>query len=211
MDHTPSDKAVVAFDGARLIGAGAPSSVLPLVKRAVADGATGPVLVFDATTSQIVDLDLRDASDRRVLTGNRQGATTEPTPGQSSEAGSLPSHVTDTSRGPGRPRLGVVAREVTLLPRHWDWLAVQPGGASASLRRLVDQARTAATGRDRTRFAQEYAYRFMSAMLGDHPGFEEATRALFAGDHERFAVHSDAWPRDLRDHARRLATAAFPT
>jgi hypothetical protein len=78
------------------------------------------------------------------------------------------------------------------------------------LRRLVDQARTVNVERDRTRRAQEYAYRFMSATLGNHPGFEEATRALFAGDRARFTEHSDPWPSDLRDHARRLADAAFP-
>ncbi|MBK6487584.1 MAG: DUF2239 family protein [Gemmatimonadetes bacterium] len=210
MNHTTSDNAVVAFDGARLIGAGALASVLPLVRRVVAEGGAGPVLVFDATTSQLVELDLRDASERAVA-GNLLDAATVQASAHASDVSSVAPPAADTPRGPGRPRLGVVAREVTLLPRHWDWLAVQPGGASAALRRLVEQARTAHAGRDRTRFAQEYAYRFMSAMLGDHPGFEEATRALFAGDHERFTAHSDAWPPDLRDHARRLASTAFPT
>src|ERR1700739_3037247 len=46
----------------------------------------------------------------------------------------------ETAR-PGRPKLGVVAREVTLLPRHWDWLATQPGGGSVALRKLVGEAR----------------------------------------------------------------------
>ena len=111
--------------------------------------------------------------------------------------------------GPGRPRLGVVAREVTLLPRHWDWLNDQPGGASAALRRLVDQARKANAGRDRIRRAQEATYRFMSAMAGDEPGFEEATRALFAGRPAVFDALTDAWPPDVRDHSRKLAAPAF--
>ena len=115
----------------------------------------------------------------------------------------------DESRGPGRPHLGVIGREVTLLPRHWDWLAAQPGGASAALRRLVDQARTANAGRDKRRRAQEYAYRFLSATLGDAVGFEEATWALFADDRSKFDAFSGAWPSALRDHARRLAAAAF--
>lgn len=210
MSSTSVEASVVAFEGPRLIGAGALSSVLPRVREVVARGAKGPVLVFDATTSQLVELDLRDMADRGATSHDPQRSTGKQ-PSTTPAADAESAAASEAPRGPGRPRLGVVSREVTLLPRHWDWLAVQPGGASAALRRLVEQARTANAGRDRTRFAQECAYRFMSAMLGDHPGFEEATRALFAGDRERFSAHSDAWPTDLRDHARRLATAAFPT
>jgi hypothetical protein len=103
----------------------------------------------------------------------------------------------------------VVPREVTLLPRHWEWLNAQPGGASVALRKLVEEARRANTGKDRVRRSQEAAYRFMSAMAGNRPGFEEATRALFAGDRERFNQLIGAWPPDIRDHARMLAGAAF--
>ena len=115
----------------------------------------------------------------------------------------------DAPRGPGRPRLGVVAREVTLLPRHWEWLNGQPGGASVALRRLVEDARRLRAGADRKRRSQEVAYRFISAMAGDRPGFEEATRALFASDRTRFTAHTSAWPVDVRRHARALADRAF--
>lgn len=111
--------------------------------------------------------------------------------------------------GVGRPRLGVVAREVTLLPRHWAWLAQQPGGASAALRRLVDEARRSHAGRDSRRAATERAYRFMSAIAGGLPGFEEATRALFAHDGEAFAQRIGSWPPDVRAHAAWLARDAF--
>ena len=77
------------------------------------------------------------------------------------------------------------------------------------MRRLVEEARRAGEGRDRLRQAQEAAYRFMAAMAGDRPGFEEAARALFAPDRDRFAALTEAWPADIRDHARRLAAAAF--
>ena len=97
-----------------------------------------------------------------------------------------------------------------MLPRHWDWLDRQPGGASVALRRLVDEARRVHQGRDRVRRAQEASYRFMSAMAGNEPGFEEATRALFAGNRARFDEMVDAWPIDLRDHATKLAAEAFP-
>ncbi|MDB6072617.1 MAG: hypothetical protein JWO89_257, partial [Verrucomicrobiaceae bacterium] len=112
-------------------------------------------------------------------------------------------------RGRGRPKLGVTAREVTLLPRHWEWLNLQPGGASVALRKLVEKARTANEGRDRVRLAQEVCYRFMSAMAGDKPGFEEASRALFAGNAAGFAEQTKAWPEGVRDHVQRLAAGAW--
>jgi hypothetical protein len=140
------------------------------------------VLVFDDITGSQIDLDIRGKS--RKIEDDRQVA--EP-------------------RGRGRPRLGVVAKEVTLLPRHWDWLNVQPGGASVALRKLVDEARRTSGDRDRVRAAQEAAYRFMSATAGNLPGFEEATRALFAYDRRKFAQLIADWPEDVRDFAVRLA------
>ena len=115
----------------------------------------------------------------------------------------------DAPRGPGRPKLGVVAREVTLLPRHWDWLNAQPGGASVALRKLVEEARKTRGQSDTLRARQEAAYRFLSAIAGDWRNYEEATRALFAGDAVRFAELTESWPTDVRDHARHLASAAF--
>ena len=112
-------------------------------------------------------------------------------------------------RGPGRPRLGVVAREVTLLPRHWDWLALQPGGASVAIRKLVEAARRSSGDKDRVRFAQEATYRFVSAIAGDKPHYEEAIRALFAADAARFDKLIAEWPADIRDHALVLAGRAF--
>lgn len=105
-------------------------------------------------------------------------------------------------RSRGRPALGVQAREVTLLPRHWEWLAVQPGGASVSLRKLVEAAMRQGRS-DRDRF--DAAYRFLTVMAGDRPGYEEAIRALYAGDRERFEGHCAQWPAAIRDHARALA------
>jgi uncharacterized protein len=111
--------------------------------------------------------------------------------------------------GPGRPKLGVVAREVTLLPRHWEWLNSQPGGASVALRKLVDEARKLKSGEDRVRVAQESAYRFMQLVAGNLPGFQEAARQLFAGDAEKFSARIAKWPKDVRDHAAKLAEGAF--
>ncbi len=125
------------------------------------------------------------------------------------EAPAAPGSDAPEKRRPGRPRLGEVAREVTLLPRHWDWLAAQPGGASVALRRLVDAARKVSAGVDRRRAAQEATYRFLLGMVGDAPGFEDAARALFAGEAGRFESLLLAWPEDVRDHAQWLATDAF--
>lgn len=117
--------------------------------------------------------------------------------------------VTEAPRGRGRPKLGVVAREVTLLPRHWDWLASQPGGASVALRKLVEAASRAAEGPDRIRSAREATYRFASAMAGDLAGFEDAMRALFAGDDQAFEARIEAWPADIAAQLRTYAAEAF--
>lgn len=109
--------------------------------------------------------------------------------------------------GPGRPKLGVVAREVTLLPRHWEWLEAQPNGASAALRRLVDLARQQPG--DSVKRAREASGRFLTAMAGNLPGYEEVTRALYAGDRSRFSALMEQWPDDIREHAERLAGAGI--
>jgi uncharacterized protein len=155
------------------------------------------VLIFDGLTSHAVDLDFRGRVDD-VLARLPAAAPTADI-----------ESVSPPSRGPGRPKLGVVAREITLLPRHWEWLARQPGGASVAIRKLVDDARRGSEDKDRIREGQEAAYRFMSAMAGNKPHFEEAIRALFAPDPRRFRELIAGWPPDVRDHAARLADRAF--
>lgn len=187
-----------AFEGSVRLASGDLVTVATAARIAADEGATDPVLVFDDVTGQVIDLDLRGSLDDVRRWARKAMATVAvPSDGQAEEPSG--------PRGPGRPRLGVVAREVTLLPRHWEWLNGQPGGASAALRRLVDEARRESVDRDRVRRARESAYRFMSAMAGNEPGFEEATRALFAGNAARFDEHTAAWPVDVRAHARTLA------
>ncbi|MCC6234017.1 MAG: DUF2239 family protein [Verrucomicrobiales bacterium] len=184
----------VVFAGGRCIARGEVARVEARVRALQALGDKGTVLAFDALTSEPVELDLREGAARsRVLGGGtREGA------GGGEE-----------TRGPGRPRLGVVAREVTLLPRHWAWLFEQTGGASVVLRRLVEVAMKRPDPEARLRRVQESAYRFMSAVAGNERGFEEATRALFAGRRDRFEQETRSWPEDVRAHARRLARGAF--
>jgi uncharacterized protein len=108
---------------------------------------------------------------------------------------------------PGRPKLGVVAREITLLPRHWDWLATQPGGASVALRKLVEDA--SRNPRAQQRACRDAAYRFATALVGNAPGYEEAMRALYAGHGEDFAAHIEGWPPDVRRVLEEMTAEAF--
>ena len=194
----------IAFAGSRRVASGNLASVARAVSDQLARTPAEPILIFDDTTSQLIELDLRGSADDVVA---RLELDTPPSTEGSPEGS--PYRDEPAVRGRGRPKLGVVAREVTLLPRHWAWLAKQPGGASAAVRRLVDAARQTHAATDRRRDAQEAAYRFMSAMAGNETGFEEATRALFAGDELRFTSLTAEWPRDVRDHARVLAGRAF--
>ena len=193
------DAAYIAFDGDRCIASGDLRDVISAAKETLDRRKEASVVVFDGRTSGPIEIDFRGTVDD-VLARLPDIAAG---PAEVEEA-ALPA-----PRGPGRPKLGVVAREVTLLPRHWDWLAQQSGGASVALRKLVDEARRANKDKDRIRHAQEAAYRFMAAMAENKPHYEEVARALFAGDAMRFESWTASWPADVRDHARRLAAAAF--
>ncbi|WP_108661575.1 DUF2239 family protein [Acuticoccus kandeliae] len=170
---------LTAFAGTRRIAAGTMDDILGPVRAAAPEDQ---VLVFDDRTGRVVDLDLRPGS-------------APPTSGAAQ----------DGPRRRGRPKLGVVAREVTLLPRHWDWLSAQPGGASQALRRLVDKARREDGGATDRRAAQAAAFAFMNALAGDLPRFEAATRALFASDADAFGQEMRDWPADLAAYAWALA------
>jgi len=191
----------IAFAGNRQIASGSLHAVALKAQESVNRDSAASVLIFDDTTSHVIEVDLRgtpEALAQRIA----QSTADAPQPDE-------PATTEEGARRPGRPKLGVVAREVTLLPRHWDWLATQPGGASVALRKLVEAARKTNQGKDRRRLALESAYRFISAMAGNEPGFEEAARALFAGNETRFAEVVEPWPINVRDHAKKLAAAAF--
>lgn len=198
--NRPPEPNCTAFEGSRLIASGQLRAVVAGTKAVIDGGASGPVLIFD-DTSQVIEIDFRGTQDDVLarLALRTQGAA----------ATGIPAEPETLRRGPGRPRLGVVPREVTLLPRHWDWLAGQPGGASVALRKLVDEARRERGGADRLRRGQESLHRFITVMAGNAPGYEEATRALFAGDRTGFDALVEHWPADVRDHTRRLAGPAF--
>lgn len=205
-----AEASFTAFHGHRRLASGPLADAALALKRATEAAAAGPLLIFDDATGRVVDVDLRGADEEVIarLAASTDPAAADAEPSRAPSA-SEPAPADETAkagtRRRGRPSLGVVAREVTLLPRHWEWLSAQPGGASVALRKLVDAARRASVDADRRRAAQTAAYRFISAMAGDLPGFEEASRALFADDRARFLGHARAWPPDVAEHALRLA------
>ncbi len=174
----------VAFEGMSRLVDGTLAEVSKVVSKRLKTCPDAPILIFEEATGAQVDFDLR-------LVSHRSTAVAPKTP-----------------TGPGRPKLGVIGREVTLLPRHWEWLNSQPGGASVALRKLVEAARKENVERDETRRRHESAYRFMSAIAGNLPGYEEALRSLFANDRAGVAKRIQQWPRDVQDFTMQLA---FPS
>jgi hypothetical protein len=195
-----------AFAGFRQLASGPLLDVVLATKDALDGNPDAAGLVFDDATGRTLEFDLRGTradvvarlSQRRTSIGEpgaaERPAATDPGEGTIAEP-----------RGRGRPRMGVVGREITLLPRQWEWLASQPGGASVVIRKLVDEARRTGGPAHKTRAAQEAAYRFMSTVAGNLPGYEEATRALFAGDRTRLETQVSQWPQSVRAYALRLA------
>ncbi|KQP49797.1 DUF2239 family protein [Pseudorhodoferax sp. Leaf274] len=183
---------LTAFLGHQRIAEGSRAAVTRALRREVqrglaADTDAPPLLVFDDASGAPVELDLRSGMDA-------------PAPAPVAEA---------APPAPGRPKLGVVAREVTLLPQHWEWLALQPGGASVALRKLVHAAQRVQPSQDGQRAAQERCYLFLRAIAGNLPGYEEALRALFRGDAAAFDAAAAGWPPDILAHARLLSAGAF--
>ena len=192
-----SDAPYIVFEGDRCLASGDLHDVARAAKQALDRRKDASILVFDGKTSGPIEIDFRGSLD------NVLARLPDVAPAADDDDAS------PAPRGPGRPKLGVVAREVTLLPRHWEWLAQQPGGASVALRKLVDTARRTGEDGDRLRQAQEAAYRFMSVMAGNRPRYEDAVRALFAGDSRGFEKLIAEWPADVRDHTAKLAEPAF--
>jgi hypothetical protein len=178
-----------AFVGQSLIASGPIETMLPQAKAVFDRNASTLFLIFEDHSGRQVDFDLRGSVNEVV-------------------ARALPPRARS---GPGRPKLGVVSREVSLLPRHWDWLEQQPNGASAALRRLVEQARKHEPGKERARLATEAAGRFMSAMAGNLPGYEEASRALYGANRAQLEDLILDWPQDIRGYIQRRVEDAFRT
>lgn len=182
-----------AFDGYDLIFRGPLTEVVTKIKKRMGRSENSSVLIFSDETGQTIDFNFHGSENdivKRLETFVSSGRPKE-------------------ASGPGRPKLGVVAREVSLLPRHWEWLATQQGGASASLRRLVDDAKKKYEGGSTLKQAQERTYKFMSIVAGDMKGYEEALRALYKKDEEKFLTQISGWPNDVKRHVTGLAKSVF--
>lgn len=184
----PQIRTYTAFVGARLLGTGALEEIVRLIKARVDGGETERIAFFDDETGQVLDLDLRGSPDEAIAR-----LAEHPVLGPVVAESEGPKRA-----GPGRPKLGVVSREVSLLPRHWEWLGEQSGGASVTLRKLVDEARKRTEVRDRARRAKEATHRVMWELAGNLAGFEEASRAYYANDPGRFSQEVAGWPEDVR-------------
>jgi len=173
-----------AFAGDHLIASGDIKTTLLATKRRMDKGENAPILIFDDSTGKQVDFDFRGTPEEVLAR--------------------LSSHPLFAPAGPGRPKLGVTCREISLLPRHWEWLEKQPQGISAALRRLVEEAKQKEPDKERAKIARDVAGKFMWSMAGNLPDFEEASRALYAMDWGRFDQSIRRWPKDIRIHLRKL-------
>ena len=202
MSSIPISRSFTAFAADRQLGSG-PIATLALKAKPIADASPATTLLFfDDDTGRQFDLNLR-GSEAEVLARLAQQFPDD-LPGEEA----APEQDAPVSTR-GRPKLGVIAREVTLLPRHWEWLNRQPGSSSVALRKLVDEARHRHAERDAQQRARQACFGFMSALAGNQPHFEEACRALYVGERQRFQACIDAWPTDIRRHALHLADRAF--
>jgi hypothetical protein len=192
-----------AFVGTSCISRGTIEAVVLAAKAVVDGGEKARIAIFDDLTAETIEIDFRGSPDDVV-----GRLPDHPILRSASEAG--PVDVSERRPGPGRPRLGVVSREVSLMPRHWEWLAKQEGGASGALRRLVEDARKNGQQKDRLREAQSAVHRFMWDMAGNEPHFEEASRAFYAHDYETLRELIRDWPIDIRAHLKRLVQRMLP-
>ncbi|MDR3497422.1 MAG: DUF2239 family protein [Ancalomicrobiaceae bacterium] len=204
MTDTPH---ITAFLGIDRVASGTQAEVATTLKQLVGDAPQSAALVFDNVTGRQIDLDLSGSAE---TVAGRYAAVAPLAEGTRSGAAVGAEAESEAARSArGRPKLGVVAREVTLLPRHWDWLATQPGGASVALRKLVEEARKKSAWDDAVRRIREATGRFLTAIAGDLVDYEDVCRALYAGDAARFDALTEPWPADIRDHARAMARGSF--
>jgi hypothetical protein len=183
-----------AFEETKRIAQGKLQEVVLKIKKHLGRTENSSILIFSDLTGKTMDINFhgteKDVLKRlEVFVSQQDGET--------------------VSSGPGRPKLGVVSREVSLLPRHWEWLAIQPGGASATLRKLIEDAKKKSGSASTTKQVQESVYRFLSVIAGNLEGYEEALRALYKADHKNFSLHIQSWPTDVKKHVMEMAKPIF--
>lgn len=201
-----AERTLVAFLEDRLIARGPARDVALALHTRARDGE---VIVLDESNGYAIDLDVTGSSEDVAARYAETHSAIAETHSAGAETHSARAEPDAPPRRRGRPKLGVIGREVTLLPRHWAWLDGQRGGASATLRRLVEHARKENAGNDLARHAQDRTLRLMTALAGNRPGFEDACRALYAGDGARFLEHARRWPKAVREVVEASAADAL--
>ncbi len=181
-----------AFSEHQKIASGDAAAVALQVKKFLSKNRGSRLLVFEDLTGHQIEFDLR-GTEKEILTRLQESSQEE----------------SGDKAGPGRPKLGVVSREISLLPAHWDWLSLQPGGASAALRKLVHEAKKQNSVQDQVRQSQNASHKFMTAIAGNLPQYEEALRALYAQNKTVFESLIGSWPKDIREYLKKTAKPAL--
>ncbi len=182
-----------AFEGHKLLFRGKLHDVVLKIKKKLGKSDNSSVWIFNDLTGKIMDFNFQ-GSEKDVLKRLEIFSSED---------------AKKASTGPGRPKLGVISREISLLPRHWEWLAGQPSGASATLRRLIEDAKKKSQGSHNIKQLQERSYKVMSVLAGDLGGYEEALRALYKRDEKKFYQQMKDWPQDVKDHLNELSKPIF--
>ena len=181
-----------AYGPTSCIGQGELTDVALAAHRFLRTHPDQSALILQDSTCQIIDLDL--SGDEALLERKAN-------------------HYPIRSQAPVPDSKDPITGEITLLPRHWQWLAEQGGNASATLRRLIDEARRDPKQKadNECRRRQQLTYRFCQALCGDFQGYEDALRALYAADKDSFKTHISTWPADFALRAEALAEPIWAT
>lgn len=194
--NTPSEELTyAAFKKEKLIAEGDLKKVILKTKRELMRSPESAILIFSNETGKTMDFNFQ-GSENEVL--SRLEVFLEPK-----------IEIDPKEKKVGRPSLGVISREVSLLPKHWEWLACQSGGASAEIRRLVEKAMKQTQAASTVKMAQEKTFRFLNTIAGNFPNFEEAIRSLYRRDLNAFEQIIKFWPVDIKDHALHLSKHAW--
>lgn len=193
--NTSITQAATAFNNTNKLANGPLIEVIMAMKTAIIENQNAKILCFLDENGAMIDFDLSGSNEQiiaRLLTQFKAPSTSEQI------------EIIETQSKAGRPKLGVIAKEVTLLPRHWEWLGAQNGGASATLRRLVEIAAKESIGIAARKNAQNATYRFLQNIAGDFENYEEVLRAIFADDFEKMRNLMKNWPQDIQNYAQKL-------
>ena len=182
-----------AFEGFQICAHGSLDSVAISIKQRLKKDPTTQFLIFSNSSGKQMDLDL-SGSQKVILERLKIYQASHFSP----------------ATGPGRPKLGVISREVSLLPQHWEWLSNQSGGASATIRRLVDEKiKEPVSAENQIKQAQEVVYRVLSSLAGNLPNYEDVIRFLYRRDKKSFRNAMSDWPKDVVSHTMALSKRVF--